>query len=147
MKVAEILDYANQNDIRLWADGSLLRVDAPRKAMTPEFQSNLKQHKPELIKQLTDPDETARLVQYNLKEGVPTLVDMRGIGRAYWVRDEGQQEELQAQLLAQGDNTPVFAWGELVLIKDLSLEDKRNVYELKRRFQGEIENVEPNVAE
>ena len=45
-------------------------------------------------------------------------------------------------LLAQDDDTPVFAWGELVLVKDWPLEEKRNMYQFKRQFQGEIRKSE-----
>jgi hypothetical protein len=72
---------------------------------------------------------------------------MRGIGQAYWVGDETQRDELRATLLAQGDDTPVFAWGELVLIKDWTMSDKRNMYELKRYFQGEIRKSEPRQSD
>ncbi len=136
MKVVEILEYAHKNDIRLWADGDLLQVDAPGEVMTPEFRNNLKQHKPELIKTLTDTSETTRIVQENLRDGTPTLVEMGGVGRAYWVGDGNQCKQLQAELSAKGDATPVFSWGELVLIKDWPRKGKQNIYELKRRFQG-----------
>ena len=138
MRVVEILEYAQQPDVRVWADGNLLRINAPREIMTPKFRDDLKRHKSDLIRTLTDPSETTRKVQENLRNGIPTLVDMRGIGRAYWVADDAKRGELQATLLAQGDDTPVFAWGELVLIKDWPLEDKRNIYQFKRRFRGEI---------
>ena len=142
MNAAEILEYANQHDVRLWADGNLLRINAPREIMTPEFQGDLKRHKSDLIRTLTDPSETDRKVQENLRNGVPTLVNLWGIGRAYWVADEVKRDELQATLLAQGDDTPIFASDELDRIKDWPLEDKRNAYEFKRRFQGEIRKSE-----
>jgi len=139
MNAAEIiLEYAHQHDIRLWADRNLLRIDAPKRAMTPEFRDNLKRYKPEIIQTLQDPSRTTRIVQENLRMAVPTLVNMQGIGQAYWVRDEAQRDELQTALLAQGDDTPVFAWGELLLIKDWSLDDKQNIYQLKRQFQSAI---------
>jgi hypothetical protein len=110
--------------------------------MTPEFRDDLKRHKSGLIRTLTDPSETTRKVQENLRNGVPTLVNMRGIGRAFWVADDVKRDELQATLLAQGDDTPVFAWDELVLIQDWPIDDKRNIYEFKRRLQGEIRKSE-----
>jgi len=142
MRVAEILEYAQQHDVRVWADGNQLRVNAPREIMTREFRTDLKRHKSVLIKTLTDSSETTRTVQENLRNGVPTLVDMRGIGRAFWVATDEHRDLLRATLDDKGDTTPVFAWGELVLIQDWPLEDKRNMYQFKRQFQGEIRKAE-----
>ena len=142
MNTVEILQYAQQHDIHLWANGELIEIDAPKSIYTSEFREGVKRFKPQLLKTLTSTSSNARIVQANLRSGVPTLVDMRGIGRAYWVADEVKRDELQATLLAQGDDTPVFAWGELVLVKDWPLEYKRNIYQLKRRFRDEIRKAE-----
>jgi len=69
MKTAEILDYAKEQDIRLWVDGDLLKFDAPKEAATPTFRNALKQHKPELIDALTDlheaREERAAILEYD----------------------------------------------------------------------------------
>ena len=61
MRVTEILEYAQKHDVRVWADGNLLRIDAPRKAMTPDFREKLKQHKFELIAMLGEPGDSTHV--------------------------------------------------------------------------------------
>ena len=57
MKADEILGYAKTQGIRLWADGSLLHIDAPRDAMSADLRDAMKQCKWDLIKALRGFDE------------------------------------------------------------------------------------------
>ena len=69
MNTVEILDYAKEQDIRLWVDGDLLKFDAPKEAVPPTFRNALKQHKPELIDALSDlheaREERAAILEYD----------------------------------------------------------------------------------
>jgi hypothetical protein len=42
--------------IRLWVEDGTLRYDAPKGAMTPELITDLKLHKPDIVKALAHPD-------------------------------------------------------------------------------------------
>ena len=154
MRVAEILEYAQKHDVRVWADGHLLRVDAPRETMTPEFQDDLKRHKSDLIRTLTgpqkisaldtpvptapEPDPEAQAVQDRLRAGERVRVRMGDIGEAYWVATDKQRDQLRITLDDKGDTTPVFSWGELVLIQDWPAADQRNIYGFKRDLGGNV---------
>ena len=162
MRVAEILEYAQKHDVRVWADGHLLRVDAPREVMTPEFQDDLKRHKSDLIRTLTGPrkigaldtpvptapeaDAEAQAVQDRLRAGEPVRMKMGDIGEAYWVATETQRDELVAELTGNGDNTPVYCWGELVRISGWSHSDELIVYQAKRLLQVTLESVDTDPA-
>ena len=69
MNTVEILDYAKEQDIRLWVDGDLLKFDAPKEVVTPTFRNALKQHKHELIDALADRhearEERAAILEYD----------------------------------------------------------------------------------
>jgi pyochelin synthetase len=54
----EIIERCRKAGIRLWAEDGALRYDAPKGAMTPELATNLKAHKPALVKALAAPAST-----------------------------------------------------------------------------------------
>jgi len=49
MTVQGILDELRRRDIRVWADGELLRCDAPAGALTVELSDLLRQNKPDIL--------------------------------------------------------------------------------------------------
>jgi len=85
-----------------------------------------------------EPDAEAQAVQDRLRAGEPVRMRMGDIGEAIWVATDTQRDELVATLSATGDNTPVYCWGELVLIQDWSEDDKRNVYAFKRELGANV---------
>jgi len=83
-------------------------------------------------------DPTARIVQQRLLAGEPVRMKTGDIGEAYWVATDAQRDLLRATLDDKGNTTPVFSWGELVLIQDWPVDDKRNVYAFKRELGANV---------
>lgn len=79
-------------------------------------------------------------VTANMQAGIPTLVNMGALGRAYWVATDRQRAALENELRAKDDDTPVFSWGELVVMYCWDDDMNATTYELKRRFTGQIQN-------
>ena len=52
MSAQALLEELRRQDVRLEADGQLLRVDGPTKAITEELRAALAKHKPQLLKLL-----------------------------------------------------------------------------------------------
>lgn len=52
----DILAYAKTHDISLIAEDGLLKIDAPKTALTNEFLESAKQHKSEILEVLTKED-------------------------------------------------------------------------------------------
>ena len=52
----------------------------------------------------------------------------------YWVRGEGEREEL----LAEGCEIPIYTLGELVAVSGFPPQDLRNIHELKQGFDATI---------
>ena len=50
----DILSYAEAHDIYLSVNGEELKVNAPKEALTDEFLQSAKEHKPEIIKALSE---------------------------------------------------------------------------------------------
>ena len=50
----DVLNYAKTHDINIIAEGGLLKIDAPEKALTDEFLESAKQHKQEIIRALSE---------------------------------------------------------------------------------------------
>ena len=83
-------------------------------------------------------DPTARVVQEKLLAGESVRMHMGDIGEAYWVVTDMQRDKLVTELTANGDDTPVFCWGELVRISNWSQDDKLFAYRAKQTFQATI---------
>ena len=49
MTVQGILAELRRRDVNVWADGELLRCDAPAGALTPELSGLLREHKPDIL--------------------------------------------------------------------------------------------------
>ena len=54
MNTAQVLSYAAQHNIHLATNKGKLILEAPDSALTEEFLESAKQHKPELIRVLSD---------------------------------------------------------------------------------------------
>ena len=147
MTAMAVLQETKRMGIHLEAAGETLRIRAPKGVLTAEIQYRLKQNKWSLLSLLRPTAEnTARIVQDKLLAGEPVRMKMGDIGEAYWVATETQRDALVAELMANGDNTPVYCWGELVRISGWSHSDELIVYQAKRLLQVTLEPIDANPA-
>lgn len=78
----------------------------------PHLKTNNTEHAPD---EAANPpsEESTQMVIENIKAGKPTLMDMPGYGRVYWVKDQHAKEILRDQLIAEQNPIPIYALGEL----------------------------------
>jgi hypothetical protein len=72
-----IIERCRLAGIRLWVEGDAIRYDAPKGAMTPELITDLKAHKPDIVKALGQPTPSKRrgLDGYGTPPGAAPLGD------------------------------------------------------------------------
>lgn len=82
MSARALLEDLRERDVRLEADGLMLRVDAPAKADTDELRSALREHKRALIrhlererKRLEEADRRGLIIKWSREPGWVSLHD------------------------------------------------------------------------
>ncbi|NET72212.1 MAG: hypothetical protein F6K62_15120, partial [Sphaerospermopsis sp. SIO1G2] len=73
MNLQELLQTLSAQNIELWVDGDKLRYRASENSLTPELLAEIKQHKSEIIRVLSQKPNTENTDSYPLSQGQKAL--------------------------------------------------------------------------
>jgi len=126
----EIISYAGIHGINLVAKDDQLVIDAPKESLTDEFLDTAKEHKQEILKELSEKE----LIQQAFREG-KSIRWWSGVLKE-WIWFSPDKDSAQAK--KKETDEVVYHKEEIEALTGWDKQDIKIIHSLKKEFDGEI---------